>query len=277
LKIIRLELSEYFWSPKAITIHSLRYYFVRDRFAFFLRFSIIIHLILGLILLLTRPEKAANNEINVSLLVTPDQFLMQTREMLSTEEASTTNDQKNLYQDQKSGERAEYTNTTEKEVTNTEESGFMKEFENMLFKKNTNVTENTKTIEEQLEWKEQEHQFHSDEKANIREKVVVPGGRASSNNIVWKDGYARKTLYTPEFEYPETFRKEGIEGIVKITIYVDSYGNVVKAEVLQSSGHSRLDISAKNGMLKTKFMPSKEAGSQKIDRAEIEVLFKLKR
>jgi TonB family protein len=55
--------------------------------------------------------------------------------------------------------------------------------------------------------------------------------------------------------YPEMARMAGIEGLVQVSVVVDTIGNVAKAEVLKSSGNVQLDEAALAAAREFRFSP----------------------
>jgi protein TonB len=75
--------------------------------------------------------------------------------------------------------------------------------------------------------------------------------------------------------YPRSARRAGLEGIVRITAYIDEAGSVVGAEVLSSSGHDALDKAALEAVQHAYFAPALQAGRAVPCRLIIPVRFKL--
>ena len=57
-------------------------------------------------------------------------------------------------------------------------------------------------------------------------------------------------------KYPKFSRRIGEEGLVKLAINIDDEGNVTNINIVQSSGHSRLDKAAKKAVEQATFKPA---------------------
>ncbi len=77
--------------------------------------------------------------------------------------------------------------------------------------------------------------------------------------------------------YPRSARKAGLEGVVRISAFIDESGVVVSAEVLTSSGHNALDQAALQAVRHASFEPALQAGRSVPFRLIIPVRFKLTR
>ncbi len=75
--------------------------------------------------------------------------------------------------------------------------------------------------------------------------------------------------------YPEKARKEGIQGRVYIRAFIDSTGNVVKADVFKGIGHG-CDKSALSAVKKLHFIPAENHGKKVNAQVVVPVLFRLK-
>jgi TonB family protein len=92
-------------------------------------------------------------------------------------------------------------------------------------------------------------------KEGLHEAVVVPRG-SSSSNTRWKKGAARRLLSLPAIDYPESIRKKSGQGQVELRIEVNGQGQVASIEIVKSSGHTRLDMNARNAYRNAVFSPS---------------------
>jgi len=113
------------------------------------------------------------------------------------------------------------------------------------------------------------------QKSKTSEAIRVPGGKADTVFLHWTQGHQRKLIYKAPIDYPDFFRKQGIQANVRLKIDIDSLGNIVNITVIKSSGYSKLDLIAKNGVRKSKFSPRTNEEKNKWDSAEMEVIFKL--
>ncbi len=59
--------------------------------------------------------------------------------------------------------------------------------------------------------------------------------------------------------YPEQAREDGIEGTVKVKAFIDKFGEVTKAEVVDSLGYG-CDEAARIAVFYTKFKPGLQRG-----------------
>ncbi len=60
--------------------------------------------------------------------------------------------------------------------------------------------------------------------------------------------------------YPAGAAREGVQGTVRIRAHVDTEGRVTQADVVSSSGDSRLDEAARQAALDWRFRPALQAG-----------------
>ncbi len=157
-----------------------------------------------------------------------------------------------------------------------DDSEFMKEYEEQLFQRNNSGSQRELSAEESaLDWDVEKAVATAGGKTRTLESLPAPSGGARTGKVTWKDGSARKIITQPEFDYPELYRRQGIQGKTILGIEVDSGGNVVFVEIIKSSGHSKLDLLATQGVRKTKFSP--KGGGDGVDSGEIEVRFELAR
>ena len=75
-------------------------------------------------------------------------------------------------------------------------------------------------------------------------------------------------------EYPETAKKDGIEGKVYLLIYIDENGKVNDVKVLKGIGVG-CDEAAVNGIKEVKFIPGKQNGVPVKVKLSLPVKFKL--
>ncbi len=74
--------------------------------------------------------------------------------------------------------------------------------------------------------------------------------------------------------YPQQAKKDGIQGVVKIRAFIDEYGEVTNAEVVQGIGHG-CDEAAKIAVFYTKFTPGIIRGKPVRTQVVIPIDFKL--
>ncbi len=77
--------------------------------------------------------------------------------------------------------------------------------------------------------------------------------------------------------YPSALLKKGIGGKVLITAVVSTAGQVIKANIKTSSGHSELDNAAMQAVLKWKFKPGKKNGKDVQATCVIPYTFEVKK
>ncbi len=77
--------------------------------------------------------------------------------------------------------------------------------------------------------------------------------------------------------YPNSLRRKGIEGTVKVKVYVSPNGRVDRATLYKSSGHSAMDRSALNAAKRWKYKPAYNGLNQKVSDTKIEtIVFKIR-
>jgi protein TonB len=64
----------------------------------------------------------------------------------------------------------------------------------------------------------------------------------------------------PRPEYPRLSKRSGEEGSVLCRLHIDTRGAVVEVEIVESSGHPRLDEAAKQTLAGWRFEPPRQAG-----------------
>jgi protein TonB len=82
--------------------------------------------------------------------------------------------------------------------------------------------------------------------------------------------------YAPRPRYPLAEKKAGLEGDVKMAIYVNAHGRVDRAEVLVSSGHFGLDAAALEAVRRWRFQPAYRGDLAVEQRCVLTVRFRLK-
>ncbi len=75
-------------------------------------------------------------------------------------------------------------------------------------------------------------------------------------------------------KYPEIAKRAGIEGRVFVKAYIDTNGNVAKAEIIKGIG-SGCDEAAIEAVKKSKFTPGEQRGKKVNVQVSIPILFKL--
>lgn len=84
-----------------------------------------------------------------------------------------------------------------------------------------------------------------------------------------------KYLNNPHPAYPRQSRRSGEQGMVVIAVQIDIDGTALQARILRSSGHARLDDSARKTILNWRFVPGKKAGVPQKMWANIPINFVL--
>jgi len=250
--------------------------------------SLAIHGIVLLAGLLAPKDHPVENQFTIELVQTPEEMSVKSFTRVSsvkdqTPQAQSKRTRNSLLQADPGSLRDQPPQDKTNPFDKTDDT-FAKEYENTLFnRKNTasNETAAKRTQNDRqndrrgkLKWDEDKADISHEEKTQVAEKV--PMGRGQSKTIQWSDGYARKLTFQPDIEYPLYFRKQGIQASVKLIIDVDAAGNVVNAEVLQTSGYSRLDILARSGVMKARFVRRDDA-TRSLDRGVVEVQYRLER
>lgn len=77
-----------------------------------------------------------------------------------------------------------------------------------------------------------------------------------------------------KIKYPETAKKEGIEGRVYIKAFINENGDVVNAEIIKGTEES-LDKAALEAVKSTKFEPGRQKGKAVKVQVTVPILFKL--
>lgn len=83
-------------------------------------------------------------------------------------------------------------------------------------------------------------------------------------------------LSPPKVEYPISARRAGLEGKVMLRLLIDEKGLPQRADIQQSSGHSRLDEAARAAALRAVFRPHVEDGHPLPVYALVPISFSLK-
>ena len=75
--------------------------------------------------------------------------------------------------------------------------------------------------------------------------------------------------------YPESSRRRGEEGVVRVELFVDPAGKVTDVRVLESSGFSALDAEAVKTVRDWRFRPAQRSGLPVADSITTAVHFRL--
>ena len=163
-------------------------------------------------------------------------------------------------------------------VHTTNSTDFEKDFEESLFTKKRNINSKNNqgaSSKKGTTWVDEKIDPIKIEKRQTGEKLNIPGEvNYLSGKTKWTKGFSRVLVKKPRVQYPLYFRKQGIQGTVKLRINVNSKGVVTGSEIIKSSGHTKLDILARKGVLSARYKP--DPGAVKVGVAEVIISFKLK-
>lgn len=76
-------------------------------------------------------------------------------------------------------------------------------------------------------------------------------------------------------EYPASAVTDGVEGTVRLRVFVGEAGDVLEAEVIESSGDRRLDVAAAEFVRRWRYRPAVQDGKPRRVHTEAKVTFKL--
>ncbi len=114
---------------------------------------------------------------------------------------------------------------------------------------------------------------------NAQEVVAHRGVPSSGKGLLYRGGFG--TLNGPKFlkkvipEYPPLARKLGKQAVVVLKLYIDRWGNLKRAEVLNDPGYGFAE-SALEAIKRSRFMPAVQAGVPVDSEVLLRVRFKLK-
>ncbi|QXC29306.1 energy transducer TonB [Aeromonas sp. FDAARGOS 1409] len=83
------------------------------------------------------------------------------------------------------------------------------------------------------------------------------------------------SLHNPEPPYPPESRRRGEEGRVVLKVRVSREGSAESVEVERSSGHRRLDMTARRTVSRWRFIPARQNQVAVADWARVTIIFKL--
>lgn len=89
--------------------------------------------------------------------------------------------------------------------------------------------------------------------------VLLPLSAAADDTIYTKVDVNPIPVKTPPPEYPDTMKRQGISGVVAVSIVIDEKGAVVTATVAKSS-QAEFEYSAVEAVKKWKFKPAQKDG-----------------
>ena len=156
------------------------------------------------------------------------------------------------------------------------EDQFDRNFEKTMFSKNSTSTKSVPlpgSTNSAAGWEKEGKSGKTGNKSQTGENIKAPDGNAGAGKFNWKGGFTRRLVYMPKVDYPLYFRQQGIQSDVLCQVEVDASGKVVEVQILRSSGHSKLDILAKNALRAARFSPGSSAEN---DVGEVSIRFNLK-
>jgi periplasmic protein TonB len=83
-------------------------------------------------------------------------------------------------------------------------------------------------------------------------------------------------LDNPSPAYPPLSRREGEEGTVMLSVYVEANGQAGKVELARSSGFERLDRAALAAVKRWRFVPARRGSDAVADWVRVPIVFSLK-
>jgi protein TonB len=104
-------------------------------------------------------------------------------------------------------------------------------------------------------------------------KVAPP--TTAENPPLTPPRYGIKGLTNPPPRYPWLARQRGEHGRVVVRVAVDRSGQVINAEIAQSSGYGRLDRSALSTLRRWRFVPARRGTAPVTATVEVPVTFRL--
>jgi len=84
-------------------------------------------------------------------------------------------------------------------------------------------------------------------------KIITPLPINNQQSDILSEAHSLTQITT---RYPSFSRRRGEEGTVKLAIHIDKDGHVTKVDIVNSSGHQRLDLAAKTAVEQASFTPA---------------------
>ncbi|MFT5540747.1 MAG: protein TonB [Alphaproteobacteria bacterium] len=109
----------------------------------------------------------------------------------------------------------------------------------------------------------------------VKMAKVTPVAVSPSAAPLTPPRYGTKGLTNPHPRYPWLARQQGEQGRVVVRVAVDRTGQVINAEIAQSSGHGRLDRAALNTLRRWRFVPARRGTAPVTATVEVPVTFRL--
>jgi protein TonB len=110
---------------------------------------------------------------------------------------------------------------------------------------------------------------------SARPKVASEGRAQEATKIVVATSSRVVALEAPPPAYPRLSLRAGEEGSVLCRLSISALGQVSSVEILESSGHARLDEAARGALLQWRFEPRRDAGLAVATTLEHRVIFRL--
>jgi protein TonB len=113
--------------------------------------------------------------------------------------------------------------------------------------------------------------------------TASPGtGGSGENSLAFNATLGSRTskpayLYNPHPPYPEPARSAGQTGVVMLRVSINERGRVNAVSLIRSSGHSRLDHSARTAVQRWIFRPARLNGKPVATQVDVPVRFSLDR
>ena len=102
------------------------------------------------------------------------------------------------------------------------------------------------------------------QKASVQPPVAQPQepqtGESGGGGLLGSLYSQPLMTYMPKPLYPRSARQAGVEGKVRVTVWVTAEGSVERAEVVKGSGSELLDRAAHESALEARFKPALKAG-----------------
>jgi len=91
--------------------------------------------------------------------------------------------------------------------------------------------------------------------------LFLAGCATAPDPIVREATYAR----SPAPAYPALARRQGVEGVVEVSVHVLASGLPGGVEILKSSGNALLDASAVESVKRAEFVPARTASGRSVE------------
>jgi protein TonB len=104
--------------------------------------------------------------------------------------------------------------------------------------------------------------------------ISIPSLSLADDTIYTKVDENPVPLKTPPPRYPDSLRREGVAGVVAVTVVIDENGAIISSVVAKSS-HPDFDKPALDAISKWKFKPGKKDGTPVKVKATLPLRFNL--